>query len=296
MHYSKRAPNEVAPYVLNPPLPLTVTIIGCGGTGSLLLQQLARIAYAWKALTGHCMLVTVVDGDEVDHTNVGRQLFADNEYGYNKAFVAVSRINRFYDFNWIAYPKHFNLKQESLVDSFSSNIVISCTDTVQSRKDVKELIKWAQGPGIQEEWHPHYWIDLGNGKTTGQMVVYSKECGWPDVIDAYGHLYDKEEDNEPSCSIAMSLNKQDLFINQFMADVAAKWIWEALNNPTIDWRGAFVNLGTLQINKIKVDGNAQSTPAKDSQHKKRGSRKPKAVPAGARVPKARRVRGNNIPV
>lgn len=300
--------NKIPEYIQRPLLPLTVTVIGAGGTGSMFAQHLARIAYSYHGLNQRRRLqVVIADGDKVEYPNIGRQLFASNELGYAKSSVVVNRTNRVYGFDWLAYPQHFRYKSlndknkeewSQMVQSLSANVIVTCTDNVESRRNVKAFIDEVRKimgtpekktQHFLDEYYPYFWIDLGNTKTLGQMVVDCPLMGWPDVLTEYGHLYPDVEDDEPSCDLAMALNKQDLFINSFMAVTAAKWLWEAISQRTIDWRGAFVNLDSLQINKLKVKDEADANPpARKSQGRKRAGHS-KANPKGTRQPRIRTV-------
>lgn len=82
-------------YLLKPYHPVTVFIIGAGGTGSQVVTNLARMNAALQA-SGHPGLhVTLFDPDTVTQANIGRQLFSEAELGMNKAIAAVTRVNRF---------------------------------------------------------------------------------------------------------------------------------------------------------------------------------------------------------
>ena len=247
-------------YIKHPLLPLTITVIGAGGTGSMFLQHLARIVYSYQSLFARRIVVVVVDEDTVTAGNVGRQCYGENEVFHNKAQLIVGRINRFYGFEWLAKPKHFELPAEKadhmmLREEVCSNIMVTCVDNLQARRDVYEFIKDAR-KGFKHEYYPYFWIDIGNTKTTGNVVVESANMEWPSALDVYADNYVDHGDDEPSCSLAMALNKQDLFINSQCALVAAKWLWECLSNsniePHMDWRGAFINLETFNIKKLKV--------------------------------------------
>ena len=87
-------------YIINPRHPITVNLIGAGGTGSQMLQSLARIDYALYKLGHPGLNVRVFDNDIVTEANIGRQLFSPNDVGLNKADVLVTRINTFFGVNW----------------------------------------------------------------------------------------------------------------------------------------------------------------------------------------------------
>ena len=83
-------------YLLNPYHPVTVFVIGAGGTGSQVVTCLARMGMALQALGHPGLHVTVFDPDTVTEANIGRQLFSEAETGLNKAVALVTRINRFF--------------------------------------------------------------------------------------------------------------------------------------------------------------------------------------------------------
>ena len=72
-------------YLLNPYHPVTVFVIGAGGTGSQVVTCLARMGMALQALGHPGLHVTVFDPDTVTGANIGRQLFSEAETGLNKA-------------------------------------------------------------------------------------------------------------------------------------------------------------------------------------------------------------------
>jgi PRTRC genetic system ThiF family protein len=83
-------------YLVNPTNPVTVNLIGAGGTGSQMLTSLARMNQAMLALDYPGLIVTVYDDDTVSPANLGRQLFAEAEIGLHKSAALVNRINRFF--------------------------------------------------------------------------------------------------------------------------------------------------------------------------------------------------------
>ena len=77
-------------YLLNPRHPVTVFVIGAGGTGSQVITNLARMSMALQALGHPGLHVTVFDPDTVSQANIGRQLFSETELGLNKAVSLVT--------------------------------------------------------------------------------------------------------------------------------------------------------------------------------------------------------------
>ena len=111
--------------------PVNIDLIGVGGGGSLVLSGLVRLHLAMKSLGHpHGLAVNVWDPDIVSQANVGRQLFAPNEVGLNKAEVLVSRYNLGFALNWKAHPERYNNC------SYSRHIIIACVDSRKSRKEI----------------------------------------------------------------------------------------------------------------------------------------------------------------
>lgn len=248
-----------AGYLLSPVHPVTVYLIGCGGTGSQMLTNLARISASLKALGHPGLHVTAWDGDEITESNMGRQLFSSAEVGLNKATALITRINRFYGFQWESMPMKLNIDSHKL----SANIIITCVDRVDVRFDVyKKLTVNNHGSPNHRRY---YWMDLGNSKNTGQVVLGTCDdikqpantkgtvSMLPTIIDMFPNLdkFEKEDDT-PSCSLAEALTKQDLFINSTLAQLGANIIWKMFRELKIKYNGVYLNLETLTTNPIKI--------------------------------------------
>jgi PRTRC genetic system ThiF family protein len=234
-------------YLRSPQHKLTVTVIGVGGTGSQVLQGLARIHVALTKLDHPGLNVIAWDPDTVTEANAGRQMFSPIEIGMNKAVALITRINRFYKMNWMAAPKKWNRQNTK-----DTNIYITCTDTVKSRKDFVDKI---DTPTVwkEEDQRRYYWIDCGNTRNTGQVwlsTLNEYECKSNDksFVPALKSLYQihgtPKEDKEqgPSCSVAEALLKQDLFINTTIANAATHLLWQMIRSIYIEHQGVFISL------------------------------------------------------
>lgn len=81
--------------LLNPTNPITINLIGAGGTGSQTLTALARMSHALIELEHAGFIVKLWDDDKVSEANLGRQLFAECELGMYKSVALINRVNRF---------------------------------------------------------------------------------------------------------------------------------------------------------------------------------------------------------
>lgn len=249
-------------YLLNPTHPVTVCVIGCGGTGSQVLVSLARINFTLKALGYPGLHVITYDPDIVSETNVGRQLFSESDIGINKAILLTTRVNSFYGTAWEAVPEYFSKKNGE-----RCNFTLTCVDNIKSRVEVSKLLKQA---AKKQHYEPYlklfYWMDFGNARNTGQVVLGTlADIKQPDskLFETVAHLpllterFDlsqvKEEDSGPSCSHAEALRKQNLFINSTLAQLGCDMIQEILTEGMIGYAGFYLNLKTKCTNPIPLE-------------------------------------------
>ena len=246
-------------YLLNPTHPITINLVGCGGTGSQVLTALARINHTLIALGHPGLHVTAFDPDHVTDANLGRQLFSVSDAGLNKAVVLTSRINRFFGIGWEAVPDSYQFEP--------SNILITCTDTIKSRLEIaKKGLKKRNNDHSHYPYHKRmYWLDFGNTQQTGQVVLgtfgeikqpsskqYNPIGKLPCITECFDLKRIDEKDAGPSCSLAEAINRQDLFINTTLANIGSKLLWKLFREGKTNQRGAFLNMDTMKMNPILV--------------------------------------------
>ncbi|MGV4502140.1 ThiF family adenylyltransferase, partial [Ornithobacterium rhinotracheale] len=77
--------------LINATNPITIHLIGAGGTGSQVLTALGRMHHALVQL-GHAGFdLTLWDDDTISQANLGRQLFAESEIGLYKSVALINR-------------------------------------------------------------------------------------------------------------------------------------------------------------------------------------------------------------
>lgn len=251
MKYHKK--HKTPTYFLNPQHKLTVAVIGCGGTGSQVATCLARMNSTLVAMDHPGLQVTFVDDDIVDEPNIGRQLFSPTDIGRYKSDVIAERINRFFGLNWESsskrlFPEH----------SINANILISCVDSISARKTISKVFN-ENLHGVQPFGIKYYWLDFGNNNDTGQAILgtnkhnVKKNNQLKDVFKLFP-AFKKQKDNkdEPSCSVAASIKKQDLFVNSTLAQLGTNLLWKLIHEGGLDYQGLFMNLQTLSVKPIKV--------------------------------------------
>lgn len=241
-----------------------VDLIGCGGTGSHLLTELADLHLALLQLGHpHGLFVTVFDPDRVTESNPARSRFHPSDVGLYKAPLLVHRVNCSYGLDWAAFPTEYEYADRV---GRPPDLVITAVDTLHARRDLyRQLLMSPFEP-------PAYWLDLGNGEDTGQVVL--GEVDWlgdpyryerqrrrrlrhiadlfPEMLEA-----DAEEDEIPSCTLAGALGRQGLFINRHMAVWGGEILWQLFRHGGLDWHGVFLNARTGRVNALPVEGGAR---------------------------------------
>lgn len=257
-------------YFAYPEHPITINLVGAGGTGSHVLYALGCIHYSLRQLNHPGLHVTVIDGDTVSPFNPGRQRFSPAD-AYGKAFkssVLVSRVNGYFGTNWTDIPHMMEKDNKALDNEFRScNILLSCVDSGSARQQVFD---YALSKKVNSQWDPdrtsYYWMDFGNSRHTGQVVLgtmrtieqpkrkrgvsYLKTVDemFPEIMQDN----DKDKD-ETSCSMREALLKQDLFINQQLANWGAHMLWQLFTESSITQQGYFLNMKTGRTMPIPIN-------------------------------------------
>ena len=254
-------------YLRNPTNPIIVNQIGAGGSGSQMLSALYRINHALLSLGHPGLFVRLFDADEVTDANPGRQLFAQSDMGQNKAVTLINRFNRFGGLNWKALPFHYNRKNEHKLQEMQyANITISCVDDPDTRFEIADMLTETNDDSSHSRNRPIYWIDFGNGRDSGQMIVstigkvkqptsqkYEPVAHLPFITVEFKSLLKKaKKDTGPSCSLAEALAEQDLFVNSALVQTGSSLIWKLFSEGVLFYRGFFQNLNDLKSNPIPV--------------------------------------------
>lgn len=255
--------HNVPDYFINPTHPITINLIGCGGTGSHMLTKLAQLNYALQELEHPGIHVNAFDADDVSPANVGRQSFLPGDITHNKATVLISRINRAFGTSWNAIPLMFN--SELSQDLRFANITITCVDKGKARVEIAKLLKGRKKGYEPDHSKSYYWLDLGNDKDFGQAILGTVQKiaqpekskttlieELPTVEQIFKNLNRMDRKDKPSCSVRESLLVQDLCVNSMMAEWGKKLIWNLFSEFRISHRGVFINLKTLTTNPINI--------------------------------------------
>lgn len=252
--------------LLAPYNPISVNLIGAGGTGSQMLTALARMSQALNGLNHPGFIVTLYDDDTVQRPNLARQLFTTGELGQFKSVALINRVNRFFGLNWKAVTEKYDKDYCSLEQGMAT-LTISCVDSVSARFGIAEILDIYKKNTANHRNKPLYWMDFGNSKNTGQVVLstigdikqpaskqFTTVANLPYVTEEYKDLLIASEvaDNTPSCSLAEALAKQDLFVNSSLANLGASLLWQLFREGILFHKGFFLNLKEFRTQPLKV--------------------------------------------
>jgi PRTRC genetic system ThiF family protein len=255
----------VSKVISNPTDPVSITIIGCGGTGTRLISELVRINVMLLKIEHIGIHVTIIDGDTVSETNVGRQLYYEDDIGKYKAEVTATRINQNYGFTWDCVNEYIdhrfmNINMQHKSNMTKSNITISCVDKIEPRLLVNKILNIKFGNTGHEDYQKRkYWIDCGNTHEMGQVILgtigvidqpnmegINTVDMLPSIMDIYNpkdfEVAKAEEDVTPSCSTYEAIERQDPFINSTIAMLTAGLVWKMIKKHIIYERGYYVDL------------------------------------------------------
>ncbi len=267
MNTAKTAIHFTDNYLLNPTNPISINLIGAGGTGSKVLTALLEINESLTAL-GHAGLsVRLWDDDIITTANLGRQRFFESETGLYKSVALINRVNRCIGTNWKAENRKFEKDNFGQIpEEAQATITITCVDNVQARFGVAEILKALSNRRNYRDT-PKYWLDFGNSQNTGQVLLstigeikqpnsekYQTVASLPFVTEEFGELLmqSEQEDNTPSCSLAEALEHQDLFINSSLTQMGCSLLWNLFRRGMTEYKGFFHNLKGFRTHPIKI--------------------------------------------
>lgn len=236
-------------YILNPNEPIKLLLIGCGGTGSYMLPELAGLSSALKQMGKLGFKITVMDDDLVEDHNIGRQRFSPADIGLSKAKVLATRVNRFYGNGDVtSIHKQFCVGD---IQDIKPNVIITAVDKVQIRKDLSSYLRSDFNNTAKKEDAYYYWIDTGNAKDYGQIVIgaYSKEdVHYKSVCEIHPDM--EEQPEQPSCSVRQSLSKQSYMINKIIGSYAVDLISTMMIEYHLKYNALYVNLAKNKTKKL----------------------------------------------
>ena len=215
--------------------PNEVIVIGAGGTGSILIPNLARFL---NSINFEGSLV-IADGDSYDEGNIDRQSFSLQHVGLNKseyqALVVSSQIPNFAN-NVDFIPEYLSKEDiDTLIDE--NSVVINCADNNTVRIFVENRVN---------ELNDAVHICCGNDLRSGQVqisMVRNGERLTPTIFDEAPDLQNEDEDrSQMSCEEIAQLPSggQLIAANMMSASLALCYVVQLMGNRPLNRNGTFI--------------------------------------------------------
>ena len=153
---------------------LRIIQVGAGGTGSFAALAIGRLMYELSE-RGRIVEILIVDPDRVESGNIPRSNFCSAEIGGFKAQSLAKRITLAWGlechFANESFDTEIHLKQAAS-DYRSLTILVGCVDNHLARQEMHRAVEEFQGYRSNET--PNiWWVDGGNGKYSGQVLIGS---------------------------------------------------------------------------------------------------------------------------
>lgn len=222
---------------------IKIALVGCGGTGSEIIDELYRIDLLLQKLGGEGFCVDAFDPDCVSSANIGRQRFWPCDLGFPKSEVLITRLNSYGGTQWEYVNEKFDAKYCENYD-----LVITAADNPQIRAQIGETVH--DGEVIM-------WLDCGNGTHEGNVILghlccEDQEDYIPNVYDLYPILSTMDDDNEPSCSTEAAIAKQDYGVNRSVAREAANLLWQLFRYGSLSYHGSYVDIKAGTVSPLEI--------------------------------------------
>jgi PRTRC genetic system ThiF family protein len=255
--------------ILPSPEKVVLHLVGCGGTGSWLAPDIARIALLLREKFHKEVVVVYQDMDVVEEKNVFRQNFCYAEIGKNKAETLASRYGHAWGIETVAITEPFEKKPSS--DYNTLYVMIGCADNALARRALHETL-------YTTEWtHSHYvWLDCGNTKNYGQILVGTEyrtdktmpnpfaiddHCTWlPSPAIQHTELLEAlPEESRPegnlSCADLALQDSQGLSINKRVAAEAADFLIKMLITQDLKRFACYMDLESGSTQSLYISSN-----------------------------------------
>lgn len=234
-----------------------IILVGCGGTGSFVAQDIARLAWHLKQ-DGKDMKTLFIDYDAVEEKNVGRQNFAPIDVGSGKAEALSTRYNRAYGLE-IAYFNDGADKWEPMLKRHefrgTVTVLIGCVDNTAARKRILDIARKYQSFSRKV-----FWLDCGNFENAGQVLIGNSgekspnfkksislglcsDIPFPSVIHPELTALEKIEKKKVSCADLALQNAQSLMINRAVSTFAGQYLYDILIKRTLLKYATYISLG-----------------------------------------------------
>ncbi len=157
---------------------VTLTLVGCGGTGSNLADPLAGllmdlaecrrggVALPATAPGRYPLRLRLVDPDRVEVKNIGRSNFGRGDVGRNKATALAERYRDAFGVVAEVYPMAFRAEEMFRDTTEGFHILVGCVDNTAARRELHRALDLHASTVVL--------LDTGNDHDGGQVLLGSR--------------------------------------------------------------------------------------------------------------------------
>jgi PRTRC genetic system ThiF family protein len=251
-------------------------LVGAGGTGSFMAMNLARLAFELNQ-RGKAASICIVDPDRVETGNIPRSNFCFAEVGVNKAETLAGRLARAWGIETGFVKEGFTpallkeARDDWSVQTSSSNkltFLVGCVDNHPARLQMHEALKLHNEQRYDSANPRLWWIDGGNGRDTGQVLIGNRlnekaildaalkspilsllpapSLQHPELLKAESakttKVQNQTANNRATCAERIRLGEQSLNVNQRVAVEMSEILSELLLTQKLKRFAAYFDL------------------------------------------------------
>jgi PRTRC genetic system ThiF family protein len=203
-----------------------VLIIGAGGTGSHVAHRLAMLFAALPEISDPS--IHIIDYAPVREANMIRQVHNLKDVGLNKALALAGNLTNAFSVDVQGYSSAHN------INHYEYDFIFCCVDSYQYRMD-------------QSRDFSGWYIDCGNAKDYGQVITSR-----PTISNIFKDFnFPELPKTEPSCTLSEAMDRQSLFINTVIADIAVLHFTKLISKKST--RKIFGYISWVNLDKIIIN-------------------------------------------
>jgi len=252
----------------------TVALVGCGGTGGIVLKELCRLLYGLKeARKGATQplfggpepedvpSLVVIDGDTVERKNLLRQNFVPADVGGKKARILASRYASAFGLEVSAYAHYVGADTELRNLVPNGSVVVGCVDNAKTREILHEGLSRYENVVYVDSGNGGVELPEGGGHLGRAERMRMRDSGWsgqvlcgvrkggetiiPLPADRYpdllvpGNPHDEHHPEEVPCGQVVATLPQRHLTNLLAATMVMGFLTPLLSDGTILHSQAF---------------------------------------------------------
>lgn len=279
-----------------------IVCVGCGGTGSFFIKEFARFMSTYTG-QNQAISLAVIDGDRVEHNNLKRQCFMEEDINSFKATTMVSAVKDCFQVNEVySYPFYLDRK-EQLNEIYGTLHELGPRNHGYGCKQVDILIGCVDNHRARQVMHAYFkkcstifYFDSANEFSNGEVVFGGKNkgkiIGQPRAFYFPGILKSRAKGaSEMSCGAINKTSPQHIVTNMLAANILLGKLIPLITDGTVslgisyfDAFAPFINYYPYSMVEKKGEGVHEGGNEAEKKGEPNNQKKDKKARSG-RIPK-----------